>query len=207
MEGPTHRRRIDPVALRGQSPEAALEFGELLRIGPSLGAAFGGGLESLAGAVAGDGGDQASLFHVDQRGVDHARARRIVAARKRLDLADQFIAVARRLDDQGEQQSLQFGLIEQPLATTAAARTVRTTASAATFKAATEAAGKALPEPATKRSTGQPVQAVPAAVAAKHRAQVFGAFGHRGHHVLAPEAAFSTVTAASPSMTVAVVAI
>lgn len=120
MNGPAHRRGIDPVARLCQRRQAGLEQDGLLGIGFSLRTAFPGHLVGLAGPLFGRGRDQARFFHVGQRRIDHARARRIVAARKRLDLADQFIAVTRRLDDQREQQDLQFRLIEQALAASTA---------------------------------------------------------------------------------------
>ncbi len=91
------------------------------RLGFKVRAALVGDGEEFLRAIAARLLDQALLFEHGERRIDHAGARYIETARQLLDRPDEFVAVARLVGDQLEQDQAKLVGIEDPAAPAAPA--------------------------------------------------------------------------------------
>src|SRR5262249_54176034 len=126
-----------PLADRGEALQHHIGNVAVLR---EIGAALLGDGVALLGAIA-LGGDVACLLEEGQRGIDHAWARAVPAARLLFDQLDQLIAVSRLLGDQGKREQLEVALREhaadaEPVAAAARPRTPTRTSPSVPAKSA-----------------------------------------------------------------------
>ena len=106
------------LTLFGQSLKPRDDFFELFDPLIELSPARVGDCERFARAIASLFGDQAFVGQQVERGINHPGAGGIIAARQLFDRFDQFIAVARRFGDQGQQDQPQLTRAKHPPAST-----------------------------------------------------------------------------------------